>query len=96
MFDFVLEKFDRILCRYFGFNEEELEAPKSISFQGNKILVHKNHLYLRYRYSEPINKNIFDEKLSMSVNRKLSQVIGDQFANNLTISLEKVVIKKCQ
>lgn len=91
----ILELIDRYLCRFFGFEKQEVK-PDVLKKIGNKILIVNTESHKRHTYSQNLDqflsKNI--EKLDDSVKEKLGISFGKALAKNLIISFEKIAIKE--
>lgn len=95
MLDVILRTLDKILCLYLGVEDHDTEKPKTIKLANNKIILYKNHIFQRHRYYENLDAVEDIIKYPSEINKKIGVAMGKVLAKNLTISFEKVEIKKC-
>lgn len=96
MLDLLINKLDRLICSYLGLEQQnDIDKPKSIKISNKKLIIYKNHSFKRHRYQEAMEHIEYKLEYSDEENKKIAMAAGKAIAKNLSISCEKVDIRKC-
>ena len=91
----ILEMIDNLICKYIGFNEQEV-TPGVLKKTGNKLVLVNTESFKRHIHHNKWDKFLSTHfaKMSESTKQKIGLSMGKALAKNLVISFENVSIKK--